>query len=222
MKALPQRRSLLVGLPLVLGAVVAVAVLATGTVSAAPGKGPAKAAPGQVTIYSETFLPYSRLGDGDALSHLHCTDADGYGPGHFPNFFQHYGGTGHDEFFNTPDLTIGDEAMSVVAAEVCLQLHNESGDSYVGILFGVQDQDRNFTVTGLADNLTETDAEQACHTLTLGTPIALVNHPHLVLALDIKVKTNSDRVGVDGVTYTLQPTKKGDLPPGQGFVPPAS
>ncbi len=217
MKAHPKRRFLFVGLPLVLGVVVAVTVLATGPVSAAPGKAPPKAVAGQVTIYSETFLPYSRPGDDGAVAQFRYTDPGGtYGPGFFPNLF--HGPSGHDAFFNIPDLTIGDKAMSLVSAEVCLQFNNESGGSYLDILFGVQDADRNYTTTLVS--LTETDTEQTCHTLTLAPPVALVDHPHLVLVLNMKLATGDDWVGVDGVTYTLQPTKKSDLPPGQGWVTP--
>ena len=74
MKALLKRRFLFAGLPLVLVAAVAGTVLATGPVSAA---GPPKPVAGHLTIYSETFLPYTRTGDGDSLQHVRYIAAPG-------------------------------------------------------------------------------------------------------------------------------------------------
>jgi hypothetical protein len=215
-KALLERRYLFAGLPLVLGAVVAWAVVVTGSVSAASGNGTPQAAPGQVTIYSETFLPYTRPGDADSLLQARYTSLDGgYGPGNYPNLFVWNSGSGHDAFFNTPDVTIGDKALSAVSAQVCLTLHKVTNVAYMEIILGVQDKDGNVTFTQAMVNA-EDDGQQ-CPTLTFPTPVELVNNPHLVLVLDMKLHSE-DWAGVDGVTYTLQPTKKGDVAPGPGVV----
>jgi hypothetical protein len=206
-----KRRFLFVGLPLAVGALIAVAVIATGPVSAAPTKG---APPGQgTTIYSDTFTPFMRLPDYDALQHVRYVE----GPGSAPNAFIYNTGSGHDAYFNTPDLTLGATPMSAVSAEVCLQFTNTSGNAYANIVFGVQDKDRN--VTYAVTQLTTTDEAQQCRKLTFDNPVQLLNHPHLVLVLDLKLKTSDDTAFVDGVTYTLRPTQTGDVTPGSSPAP---
>jgi len=48
--------------------------------------------------------------------------------------------------------------------------------------------------------------------LAFPRPVKLVNHPHLVVAVELMLDSGSGAV-LDGVTYTLQPTLGGDLTP---------
>ncbi len=218
MKGHSKRRFLFVGLPLAVGVLAAAAVLATGSVSAAPTKG---APPGQgTTIYSETFAPFTLPLDYDSPMLARYAGPNGYGPGYYPNYFVYNTGTGHGAFFNTPDLTFGATPMSAVSAEVCLDFTNTSGSAYVQIVFGVQDKNGLVTYTALPEPLTTTTDGQVCPTLTFDNPVQLVNHPHLVVALDMKLKID-DTAGVEGVTYKLQPTQTGDVTPGSA-PPPAN
>jgi hypothetical protein len=197
------------------GALVAGASISWGSVSAAPSKSPAA-----TTIYSDTFEPFSRFGDGDSLEHGRYTSLDIAGPGASPNYFLYRGGSGHDAFFNSPELTIGTRPMSAVSAEVCLTVIDESDpsdtvDPLVFVVVGFQDGDRNYV---LAKDATGnflpqvTAGDQTCVTLTFDTPVKLVNRPHLVAVLDMKLKEGMF-AEVDGVTYTLRPTAAGDVVP---------
>lgn len=196
------------------GALVAGASISWGSVSAAPKPGPV------TTVYSDTFAPFSRFGDGDSLDHYRYAGLTGIGPGSSPNAFVYRSGSGHDAFFNSPDMTIGTRSMSAVSAEVCLKVTDESdpADAYVPevyVIVGLQDGDRNYL---LAKDATGNPApqvtagDQTCVTLTFDTPVKLVNRPHLVAVLDMKLKAGMF-AEVDGVTYTLQPTAVGDVAP---------
>ena len=203
------KRSFQHALPLGIGALAAVATLALAPpASAAPKK--AEATP--ITIYSETFTPLKRLTGSDSLQHRRYSD----GPGEAPNRF-YASGYGYEAFFNTPDITLGANPMSAVSAEVCLTFSSTDSNEYVGVLFGVQDKDRNYILGDDPDNpqsyaiLISASDSQQCVTLTFATPVQLVNHPHLVTALVMQLTTGWAEV--DGVTYTLQPTQEGDLVP---------
>jgi hypothetical protein len=207
-KAFLKRRFLFVGLLLAVGASVAGAVMATGALSAAPPAPTPKPVAGQLTIYSGTFTPYKRFSDEESLQLYRYQS----GPGNAPNTFSYSGDyTGDDAFFNTPDLTIGATPMSAVSAQVCLTLENPSGEASVKVYFGVQGKDQKVTYITLTP--ATTGGTQQCPTLTFQHPVTLVNHPHLVVTLEMTLATG-DRALVDGVTYTLQPTQKGDVTPG--------
>jgi hypothetical protein len=204
-----------IALAAAVGALLAGASISWGSVSAAPNK-----TPSATTIYSDTFEPFSRFGDGDSLEHARYTSLNSAGPGASPNFFTYRDGSGHDAFFNSPDLTIGTKPMSAVSAEVCLKVIDESDlyDPYnpeVYLLAGVQDGAGNFI---LAEDTTGnpmpqvTAGEPTCVTMTFDTPVKLVNRPHLVAVLDMKLKVGMF-AEVDGVTYTLRPTAVGDVAP---------
>lgn len=173
-------------------------------------QGPAPT-PGPQTIYSATFTPFMRMPDGDALQHFQYVGPSGYGPGAYPNVFTYNGGTGHDAFFNTPDVTIGATPMSAVSAQVCLEFVNGSGNGSAGVYLGVQDKDHNVTVKTAA---VTASAAQQCPTLTFDHPVQLVNQPHLVTVVDLRLKTTADTFFIEGVTYNLQPTQAGDITPG--------
>jgi hypothetical protein len=163
-KAFLKPRFLLVGLLLAVGASVVGAVIATGALSAAP---PApKPVVGQQTIYSDTLNPYKRLGDDESLQLYRYQS----GPGNPPNTFSCSGDyTGHDAFFNTPDLAIGATPMSAVSAQACLALDDHSGGASVKVYFGVQDKDQK--VTFITRTLGTAAGTQQCTTLTFQIPI---------------------------------------------------
>jgi hypothetical protein len=160
-----------------------------------------------LTIHSATFTPYMRMGDGDALQHAQYTDGEVYGPGQSPNVFRYVSGTGHDAFFNTPDLTLGSTPMSAVSAEVCYSFTKVNEAASVLAVLGVQDGARNSAFA--AEPLQPTEGQ--CVTLTLDPAVKLVNQPHLVTVLDMKLKGFDDQLDVDGVTYTVRPTVDGDV-----------
>lgn len=197
------------------GALVAGAGITWGSVSAAPNRSPSA-----TTIYSDTFAPFSRFGDGDSLDHYRYVSPSGTGPGASPNAFAYRAGSGHDAFFNSPDLTISTKPMSAVAAEVCLKVTDESdpSDAYnpeVFVLAGVQDGAGNYILakdTSGNPMPQVTAGDQTCVTMAFDTPVKLVNRPHLVAVLDMKLKAGMF-AEVDGVTYTLQPTAVGDVAP---------
>lgn len=189
-----------------------------GSVSAAPTK---TVPTTTTTVHSDTFAPFSRYGDGDSLEHMrYYSPSSGYGPGAAPNFFGYRAGSGHDAFFNSPDLALGAKPMSAVSAEVCLKVTDESdpadGDvPQVYVLVGVQDGARNYVLAKDAQG----DAQPAvvagsatCVTMTFDHPVKLVNGPHLVAVLDMQLRAGM-YAEVEGVTYTLQPTAGGDVAP---------
>ncbi len=206
--------------PVAIGALAAAATIAMAPAIAAP---PKPTVDKQTTIYSETFTPLKRFPDGDSLDYRRYYS----GPGNSPNLFRlpKESLSGLDAFFNTPDLTIGTDQMSAVSAEVCLTFNGDTGEyDYIELQFGVQDKDRNFVVwedpenPGVFSKHIVPSAEQQCEKLTFAKPVKLVNHPHLVTALIIRLVTEDgdttpDSVEVDGVTYTLQPSRRGDLTP---------
>jgi hypothetical protein len=167
---------------------------------------------GELTIHSSSFAPFMRMWDGDALQHAHYAGDDGIGPGSSPNAFRYIGGTGHDAFFNTPDLTIGSTPMSAVSAEVCYSFTKVNYWASADAFLGVQDGDREFSLA--YQPLEPTDGQQACVTLAFENPVKLTNHPHLVFVLDLRLKSADDSFDADGVTYTLAPTAPGDIDPG--------
>jgi len=204
------KRSFRHALPIGIGALAAVATLAVAPpASAAPKK--SEATP--ITIYSETFTPLKRIYASDSIQHRRYSD----GPGQAPNRF-YASGFGYEAFFNTPDIVLGADPMSAVSAEVCLTFSSTDSNEYVGVMFGVQDKDRNFILGDDPDNpgsygiLVSASDSQQCVTLTFATPVQLVNHPHLVTALVMQFETGG-WAEVDGVTYTLRPTQEGDLVP---------
>jgi hypothetical protein len=204
-----------IALAAAVGALLAGASISWGSVSAAPNKSPSA-----TTIYSDTFEPFSRNGDGDSLDHYRYADLSGSGPGASPNFFLFRGGSGHDAFFNSPDLTISTRPMSAASAEVCLKVIDESdpSDYYtpeVFVLVGVQDGDHNYLLaTDASGNPAPqvTAGDQTCVTLTFDPAVKLVNRPHLVAVLDMRLRYGMF-AEVDGVTYTLRPTAVGDVAP---------
>jgi hypothetical protein len=101
-----------------------------------------------------------------------------------------------------------------VSAQVCLQLL-KGADSVADVLVGFGVQDRNLKWTETTLTLTTSDSQQQCRTLTVAHPVMLTNHPHLVTVIEMEqfLPLPSDRLNVDGVTYTLQPTQKGDAAP---------
>ena len=199
--------------PLAIGTLAAVATIAIAPAVAAPPKPIANL---QTTIYSETFTPLKRLPDGEALQHKRYYQE----PGAAPNRFHSDAGigSGFEAFFNTPDLTIGPIPMSVVSAEICLKFTGDPVSDFVAVQFGVQDMGRNVILwrdlsTGEPFKLIPTSDFQQCEKLTFVKPVKLVNHPHIVTALIMGLRTSSGQVDVDGVTYTLQPTQAGDEVP---------
>jgi len=201
---------------LVIGALAAVATIATAPAAAALPKPIASL---QTTIYSETFTPLKRLPDGEALQHKRYYQEAGAAPNRFHS--DAGTGSGFEAFFNTPDLTIGPIPMSVVSAEICLKLTGTPFDpgsgigDMVAVQFGVQDKDRNVILwrdvsTGEPYKAISPSDSQQCEKLTFAKPVKLLNHPHIVTALIMSLPSSSSKVAVDGVTYTLQPTPAGD------------
>lgn len=176
------------------------------------------------TIYSDNFTPV--VPNDPALTNLRYYDH----PGSAPNLYQPGGmDYGRNAFINSPDLTLGHVAMSAVSAEVCLELNlaETPKNQHVWLLFGVQDKDRK--VIFWEDEVgcfgfekcpwrevtpTVPAGSQQCETLTFPQAVKLVNHPHLVVAVDLKLQPES-RVAVDGVTYTLRNTQPGDIAPSE-------
>lgn len=219
-----KRRSLF-GVVVAVGALVAGVTIATGSVSAAkPPQPPQPWAAGPVTIYSDTFVPFSRMPDGDSANALrYVTPPDLIGPGASPNALVRVGGTGHDAFFNSPDLIIGATPMSAVSAEVCLQVKktetNLNEDVVADVLVGVQDLDRNFILATDEQGEyvhTVVPGDPTCVTMTFDPAVQLVNHPHLVTVLDVRLRGTDwgdSWVEADGVAYELRPTQPGDATP---------
>lgn len=204
-----KRRSLK-ALPALIAALVAGAAITAGPVSAGPSN--------ETIIYSDTFTPVTRFPDGQALQNLRYF----VGPGNSPNQLLGGSANGVDGWINSPDLTIGSKAMSAVSAEVCLRLESDNPDteSNVGVYLGVQDKDRNF-VLGI-DPETGWDYVQVapsdslqCLTLAFEQPVKLVNHPHLVVAVVAWPLKLGDSIDLDSVAYTLQPTRRDDIAPGE-------
>jgi hypothetical protein len=204
------KRRTLNALPALIAAVVAGAAITAGPVSAGPSN--------STIIYSDTFTPVTRFPDGQALQNLRYF----VGPGNSPNLLLGDSPNNVDGWINSPDLTIDSKAMSAVSAEVCLRLvsDNPNTESAVGVYLGVQDKDRNF-VLGLDPDTGEDYLEIApsnslqCLTLAFEKPVKLVNHPHLVVAVVAWPLISNDSIDLDSVAYTLQPTRKGDIAPGE-------
>lgn len=198
--------------PLAIGALAAVATIATAPAVAAPPKPIASL---QTTIYSETFTPVKRFPDGGALQHKRYYQEPGAAPNRFHSDASI--GSGFETFFNTPDLTIGPIPMSVVSAEICLTFTGDQQSDFVAVQFGVQDKERNVILwwdgAGQPYKLIPTSDFQQCEKLTFAKPVKLVNHPHIVTALIMGLRTDYGQVDVDGVAYTLQPTQAGDEVP---------
>jgi hypothetical protein len=205
------KRQSLKALSASIGVLVVLAAITAGPVSAAP-----KSSAQQTVIYSDTFTPVTRFPDAQSLQNERYFD----GPSAPPNLLYGDGyGNDIDAFINSPDLTIGPKAMSVVSAEVCLKLTpTEEETSFVIVQFGVQDKDRNVVLwtdpeAGYAGRVIEPTESLQCVTLTFPQPVMLVNHPHLVVAVVVWPLAPGGFVDLDGVAYTLQPTRKGDIAP---------
>lgn len=203
---------LIVTLTIALMAIVGGMVIPSDAVLA----GPEESLKGMTTIYSDNFTPV--VSNDPEIMHLRYYDHPGAAPNYFyPSYAQY----GRNAFINSPDLTLGPVAMSAVSAEVCLELNliETSMDQHVWLLFGVQDKDRQVIFwEDEAKNpmrvVTPTvpAGSQQCETLTFTQAVKLVNHPHLVVAVDLKLQPGS-WVAVDGVTYTLRNTQGGDIAP---------
>lgn len=216
------RRRSVYAATIAVGGLVAGATIALGAVPAASKPPQVPWSQGPVTIYSDNFTPFSRMPDGDSANAARYLDPDtGYGPGGSPQLFYRVGGTGHDAFFNSPDLTIGTTPMSATSAEVCLTITNqlETSNVLADVLVGVQDLDRNFilaTDDQTAPVHTVVPGDPPCVTMTFDPAVKLVNHPHLVTVLDLRLRgldMADSWAEVDGVTYQLRPTQPGDATP---------
>jgi len=209
------KRRLLRALPVAVGAIAAWAAMTLSAVSAGPLDWPLAPATPVTKIYSDTFTPLTGAPDGQGIqNHRYMAN-----PVAAPNYFMPAGGYGHVVLVNSPDLSIGAVPMSAVSAEVCveLELNSTVRNEWARLYFGVQDKDQN--VVHWTDPKTDepflilaTEDSQQCHTLAFPRPVKLVNHPHLVVAVELMLDSGSGAV-LDGVTYTLQPTLGGDLTP---------